>query len=643
LGLELDGEECQLMFTPQSDMNSGMAITPMQMSGATLPNPQPSAPGQPGAGPQVVAPPELPRNRSYGWVWLVALVVAAGAGYWTWQQRQEQASQANVVAVRTAPAQTAPLAKTLRVTGVTAAEKYVSLIAPSLRGGRPGGGGSAISAGGGGGGGRTAPSSTGGGGGSTGGSSSGSSTSSASSTLASAGAALASTSGAASGGGASAGGSGDTLASSAGGGGGANLRSARSASTGGAGRATSTAARSTRTVASGSSTLGSDGLGSTSSSIPGGGGGGGGGGSTGGRGGDFMMQLQMLAPNGSRVAKGDQIAEFDRQYMLLRLDDYKASVEQSENSMKASIATLEVTRKSYEQQIRAAKNLVEKSELDMRTLPVRSAIESERLRLALEEAKANLKQLQEAARYVEVGERATLKSADLELAATKLELRRAQANADRMVMKAPMDGLVVVQNTFRGGDFGAIQQGDQILPGMLFMQVVDQSSMVINAAVNQVDVQNMRLGQRAKIRFDAFPGLELPGHVVTIGAITKSAGTRGAFKKEVAVRLRLDKLDPRIIPDLSVSADIVLEEADSATVVPAEALMSDASVAGAQPKPFVMVRGANGAWIRRDVQVGLVSNTHAAIREGLKPGEVVALEPPNVASPDKDKSSTKSS
>jgi uncharacterized protein HemX len=93
LGLELDGEECQLMFTPQSDMNSGMAITPMQMSGATLPNPQPSAPGQPGAGPQVVAPPELPRNRSYGWVWLVALVVAAGVGYWTWQQRQEQAER----------------------------------------------------------------------------------------------------------------------------------------------------------------------------------------------------------------------------------------------------------------------------------------------------------------------------------------------------------------------------------------------------------------------------------------------------------------------------------------------------------------------------------------------------------------------
>ncbi|MBL8242421.1 MAG: efflux RND transporter periplasmic adaptor subunit [Bryobacterales bacterium] len=625
------------MSFPQSDTNSGLTLNPMQMSGASLPNLQPSPAAPSGAGPQVVAPPELPRRGSKIWIWGLALGALAAAGYMTWQKRQQEAAQANVVAVRTAPAQSAPIAKTLRLTGVTAAEKYVSLIAPSLRGGRGGSGGT-VSVQMSGRGGVTVTTSGGGGGSSnSGGSSSSTSRSSGSTSSASAGTALASTSGAASGGsGASSGfsGGGDTLASSAGSSSGGGLRSARTAS-GGAARV-STAARSTRTSgASSSSTLGSDGLGSTSGSIPGGGGGGGGGGTGGGgRGGsDFMMQLQMLAPNGSRVAKGDTVAEFDRQYMLLRLDDQKANVDQSENSMKASVANLEVTRKSYDQQILAARNLVEKSELDMKTLPVRSAIDSERLRLALEEAKANLKQLQEAARYVDIGERATLKVADLELSASKLELRRAQANADRMVLKAPMDGLVVVQNTFRAGDFGAIQQGDQIYPGMMFMQVVDPSSMIINANVNQVDVQNLRLGQKARIRFDAFPGLELPAHLVTIGAITKSAGTRGSFKKDVAVRLRLDKLDPRIIPDLSVSADVVLEEADAATVVPAEAIMLDTSLAGAAPKPFVMVRNAAGGWDRRDIELGLLSNTHAAIRGGIKPGEVVALEPPATAAP----------
>lgn len=608
------------MFSPHSEPNSGMAFTPMQMSGAVAPNVQPASPGSSGLGPQVVSPPEVPKPRSYGWVWLLVLAIAAGAGYWAWDKRKQEAARSTVVALRTAPVQAGPIAKTLRLTGVTGAERYVSLVAPSLRGGRSnggGGGGGATS----GGASRTVAST----GGSTGSSSSGSSTS---------GTTLASTSASATG--ASSGsafsGNGDTLTSSAGAAGGATLRSARSASTGSSARTATTNRTSTRSSGpSASSTLGSDGLGSTSSQIPGAGGGGGGGGTGGGgRGGDFMLQLQSLAPNGSRIAKGEQVAEFDRQYMLLRLDDFKASVEQSESSMKASVATLEMTRKSYEQQILAAKNLVEKSELDMKTIPVRSEIESTRLRLALEEAKANFKQLQEAARYVDIGERASLKISDLDLQASKLELRRAQANADRMVMKAPMDGLVVVQNTFRSGDFGPIQQGDQIYPGMLFMQVVDPSSMIVNASVNQVDVQHLRLGQKAMVRFDAFPDLELPGRVVTIGAITKSAGVRASFKKDVVVRLRLDRLDPRVIPDLSVSADVVLDEADSATVVPSEALFSDAApAAGAAAKPYVMVRTASGAWERRDVQVGLVSNTQTAIVSGVKPGEVVALEPPS--------------
>jgi HlyD family secretion protein len=186
----------------------------------------------------------------------------------------------------------------------------------------------------------------------------------------------------------------------------------------------------------------------------------------------------------------------------------------------------------------------------------------------------------------------------------------------------------VMQNTFRGGEFGLIQQGDQVFPGQMFMQIVDQSSMVVSASVNQVDVQMMKLGQKARVRFDAFPGLELPGHVVMIGAITKTGGTRGAFKKDVAVRLKLDRMDPRVIPDLSVSADVILDETEAAApVVPLEAL----SAAGAGPeegKGTVLVRTANGNWERREVMLGLASYTQVAVKSGLKEGEVVALEPP---------------
>ncbi|MFN9460171.1 MAG: hypothetical protein ACK6D7_22755, partial [Acidobacteriota bacterium] len=356
----------------------------------------------------------------------MALGVGAGAAYWYWQARQPEAPTATAVAIRTATVQKGKVERTLRLTGVTAALNYSSLIAPSLRGGRSSsGGGNLVSSGGGMammGGGRSGGSSSGG-----------------SSAGGSGGGAGGSGGGSFSGGMTAAGGSAtggqavDTLASTSSGASRTaaptTLRSARSAS----GRAAAPAAAPRAATSSRGSSSGGGSLGSTASMLVGSGGPGGGG-SGGGRGGsEFMLQLQELAKSGAIVKKDEVVAEFDRQYMLQRLDDFQSTVTQSEADFRKQVAELEITRKNYEQQVLTAKNAVDKAELDVRTIPVRSAIESERLRLALEEAKANFKQLQEARRFLDVGERAQVRSAELELQATKLEFRRSQANADRMM------------------------------------------------------------------------------------------------------------------------------------------------------------------------------------------------------------------
>ncbi|MEK7753413.1 MAG: HlyD family efflux transporter periplasmic adaptor subunit, partial [Acidobacteriota bacterium] len=274
-----------------------------------------------------------------------------------------------------------------------------------------------------------------------------------------------------------------------------------------------------------SATLGSDGLGTTSGSLGQGlGGGPPGGGSRGG--GEFGLVLQNVAKSGSTAKKGDVVAEFDRQFVLTRLDDYRASVIQSEASLRKQKAQLEVTRKAHEQQVTAAKGAVDRADLDLKTTPVRSAIDSERLRLALEEAQAKHKQLLAEVKFVEISEGSQIRNAEIEHDKSKVELQRAEANADRMISKAPIDGLVVMMQTFRGGEFGQIQQGDQVYAGQPFMQIVDLRSMVINATVNQADVESLRIGQKARIRFDAYPDLELPAKVFSIGAMTKPGGFR---------------------------------------------------------------------------------------------------------------------
>jgi multidrug resistance efflux pump len=98
-----------------------------------------------------------------------------------------------------------------------------------------------------------------------------------------------------------------------------------------------------------------------------------------------MLVLQEVAPPGIQVRKGQTVAEFDRQYMLLRLDDYKASVAQAEAALAKSKANMAVARKIKEQDITTAKAAVEKARLDVKTTPVLSAIDAERAKLALSE------------------------------------------------------------------------------------------------------------------------------------------------------------------------------------------------------------------------------------------------------------------
>ncbi len=597
------------------------------MNSPTTGLPAPSAPG-PSPRPVLAPAPELPK-KPFPWAILgTVLVAVAAVGAWYMLSRSADAPAPAQVAVRTATVATGGVDQTIRLTGVTAAEKFVSLVTPQLRasrGGRgrdaggpaqasmAGGTGGGGARGGGGGGGARG----GGGGGSDSGASSGGSSS-----------AVASSGGAASGGaGGGAGGAGGGASASSGGG--FSAPSASSALRSATSRistkapASSASSSSSRSMGSGSAASGSDGLGSTSSQLQGGGGGGGGGGGSS----EFMMVLQDLVKPGSRVKKGDVVAEFDRQYMLQRLEDYKSSVAQQQANVKKLRADLDVYREAHRQTIATAKAALEKAKLDIKTTPVRGAIDAERLKLALDEAEAQYKQLLSEVKFVDISEKAQIRNQELDLKASELELKRAEQNADRMLAKSAIDGLTVMQNVFRGSEFAQIQAGDQLYPGQFFMQVVDTSSMIINASLNQVDAERLRVGAKAMVRFDAYPGLELPAHVVAIAAVTRTGGFRASYVKEIPVRLKLDQIDPRVIPDLSVSADVVLQSEAAALNVPAGAVFRE----GDNSKPFVFVREGTleqPVWRRREVELGLASYITAAVRSGLKAGEVVALERP---------------
>jgi multidrug resistance efflux pump len=340
--------------------------------------------------------------------------------------------------------------------------------------------------------------------------------------------------------------------------------------------------------------------------------------------GDFGLALEELTAPGKRIKKGDQVAAFDRMSMLNRLDDYRAARVDRELRVRTMRAELDVKRVAYQQQIRVAKATMDKAALDLKTAPVRSAIQVALFQLAFEEARATYEALLAQAKYIEVMESAEVRLAQLELQEARVEERRAEANVDKMVVRAPVDGLVVVTEIFRGSEFGQIQAGDQLRPGQPYAQIVDPRSMIVEATANQVDVENLRIGARAHLLFDAYSDLELAARVYSIGPLAKGRGWRTNYVPAVSVFLKLDRVDPRLIPNLTVSADVILHRESSDGIVPREAVFHVAE----DGQPFAYVRTPDG-WEKRELELGLANNIEVAVHSGLSPGEVVAVSEPS--------------
>jgi len=561
-------------------------------------------PARPTPEPEYVPAPARPKRRLW-WVVLAAVVVAAGA--WLYVRLAYQRAPAQVAvapAIPTATVTTGAVERTIRFAGTTRPGRYVNLVVPRMYGSRSRRGADVQA-------------------------SAGlsmvtvQSTSSVAprtsmSALSQTGT-VTSTSAAQSGGG---GLSGAPRGASG----------ALSAVTTRVGGGSGSGSRITVGGSSGSSAVGQSGIGSTAGELVGGSaaasgagggrGGGPGGGFGGGPRGEFTTVLQKLVPAGTVVKKGDIVAEFDRQFMLLRLQDYEAAVAQHEANVRKTQAEIDVARKAHEVQIKGAKAALEKAKLDMQASPVLSAIQAEQLRLSLEQAEARYKELLEEAKYKRISEEAQLREAELELREANLELERARMNADRLLVRAPMDGMVVLLDVFRGGQFSRVREGDMIYSGQPFAQIVDPTSMLVQAEVNQVDVENLRIGMKARVHFEAFPDLVLPARVYSIGTVARPSQFRGQWLTKVPVVLKLEKVDPRVIPDLSVAVEVIVEQETNVASVPLQAVFSDGS-----GQPFVYVkRGEN--WEIRPVQLGLRNYLVAAVRSGLRPGEVVALKQP---------------
>jgi len=155
-------------------------------------------------------------------------------------------------------------------------------------------------------------------------------------------------------------------------------------------------------------------------------------------------------------------------------------------------------------------------------------------------------------------------------------------------------------------------QGMRFMPGEMLYQIADLSNVWLIADVFEQDIGRVRVGQRAEVRLEAWPGQRFEGRVTYVYP-TLRADTRSA-----QVRIELPNPGGRLKP--AMYAQVEIAAGDGAVLaVPRSAVIDSGT------RRIVLVDRGEGRFEPREVKLGAKGDEYVAVLDGVREGESVVV------------------
>jgi len=315
------------------------------------------------------------------------------------------------------------------------------------------------------------------------------------------------------------------------------------------------------------------------------------------------------------VKSGDLLVEFDPQAQTKDYLDKKSTYDNLISQVAQKQTDEDIARAKDDTAMKQAEDELKRAQLEVQRNEVVSRIDAEKNQEAVDEGQATLKQLKATYQLKRAAAAAAIKILEIQRDRAKEAMRYALANAAKMTVHSPMAGVVVYNTIWLGGRMGTVQQGEQVRPGVPFLQVVDPSRMEVRVELNQVDLLKVHPGQQAQMHLDAYPGMMLPAILDELSPL----GHTGQFTEMVrsfTARFLVQGNDPRLLPDLSAAMDLDLGTENNVLVVPYQSVGTESG------HLFVWLKNSSG-FEKRTVKIGRRNDLNAVVESGLAEGDVI--------------------
>jgi HlyD family secretion protein len=249
--------------------------------------------------------------------------------------------------------------------------------------------------------------------------------------------------------------------------------------------------------------------------------------------------IELPVADGMGIKKGDLLVK-------IKPDSYKALLEQQEAAISAAKATnlqQKATMLKTEQDLKRAEDMYAKKTISIQ--------EYNNAQAASDVAKN------------------TYESSLHEIERAQAGSSQARDQLSKTTVYSPINGTVTILNSKLGERIVATGQ----FAGTEVMRVADLSRMQAVIDVNENDVPNVKIGDKANVKIDAYGDRKFKGTVAQIGNTGKTTGS--GTQEEVTnfeVKINLEREDVLLRPGLSCTADIETNMVKDAVAVPMQAV-----------------------------------------------------------------------
>jgi HlyD family secretion protein len=208
--------------------------------------------------------------------------------------------------------------------------------------------------------------------------------------------------------------------------------------------------------------------------------------------------------------------------------------------------------------------------------------------------------------------RAGCEAASSQIDQSKSRIILAKASLERLVLRAPFNGIVADISGELGEYATPSPPGIPTLPAI---DLIDDSCMFVSAPIDEVDAANVKVGQVARITLDAIKGKSFPGRVKRIAPYVLEL-EKQARTVEVEVAFVDPPDEDNLLVGYSADVEIVHESHANVLRIPTQTLLEGNRV---------LLLQDNGMLVERAVTAGLANWEQTEITSGLSEGDQIVL------------------